>query len=254
MCRYPRPCECAKDYDPDMRDVWREVLREEAKAYCRARLRLAKKTDDWDALPVSAEMRGRMDQLRQMENMFAQEAKERNDGKSTDRWFVTFNPPHDTDPNVLWTAVTGYLRKNCGKSIAAYHCVIEQRSEDPETPKGWHVHVCVQYSDDLARSVLYQRLKATASRFWSDDQMKKPEYKKNWLTCIHLQDYHRKYVDGEKREEKMGKVRADVEVRRKYGFPEFASSPEKIFPSEDIENGISPLPPQTSSDASAPPG
>lgn len=254
-----------KDYNPDMKSVWKEVLRDEAKAYCRLALRLAKRTDDWKELShVSNEMRSMMERAQQIENLFAEESRHRNDGKASNRWFITINPPSDSDPNVLWRTVMGYLEKNEGKSIAAYHAVIEQRSEDPESPKGWHMHVCVQYSEELSRSILHQRLRPTMRTWWPDDVVKaklpdgkrnpkKATYENNWVVCVHLGEHHRKYVQGEKQEEKMAKVRADKIARERYGFPEFASGSEKIFPSEDIENGISPLPPQTSSDASAPP-
>lgn len=249
-------CDRASGVDTYLVPIWQEVIREEAKAYCRLALRLAKRTDDWQGIPVTIQQRGYMERAQQIENLFAEESRHRNDGKASNRWFITINPPSDCDPNELWRTVTGYLEKNEGRSIAAYHAVIEQRSEDPESPKGWHMHVCVQYSEELSRSILYQRLRPTMRTWWADDVVKakmpdgkrnpkKATYENNWVVCVHLGDHHRKYVQGQKQEDKMAKVRADKIARERYGFPEFASGSENIFPPIVIEDGISSIPPQT---------
>lgn len=227
-----RPCLCI-----NMVDVWREVWRDEAKAYCRSVLRLAKKTGDFSACTgATSEAVDRIQRTREIEAIFAAEAQDRNDGRATKRWFITFNPSQTVDPVELWKRVTGYLQKNEGRGIFAWYAVIEQRSEDGEQPTGWHMHCCVEYVDEIARSIVYQKLKATASYFWTADQMKKVEYKKHWLTVKPLEEYHRKYVEGEKREEKLAKVRADKIARERYGFPIFLSGSEKIFPVKDIDD------------------
>lgn len=214
------------------------MMRDEAKAYCRSVLRLAKKTGDYSECPVDSAAMQRIERTREIENIFAAEAKDRNDGRASSRWFITWNPSQTTDPVDLWKRVTGYLQKNDGRGIKAWYAVIEQRSEDGQNPSGWHVHVCLEYCEEFARSIVYQKLKATAAYFWTDAQRKMSEYKKNWLVVKPLEDYHRKYVMGEKREEKMAKVEADKFARVRYGFPEFASGSEKIFPVDSIAHGV----------------
>lgn len=219
-----------------MSAVWKEVMRDEAKAYCRAVLRLAKKTGDYAECGghVTEAVRARIERTRELENIFAKEAQDRNDGRASSRWFITWNPSQTVDPTELWRRVTGYCQKNEGRGIKAWYAVIEQRSEDGDSPSGWHMHVCVEYNDELARSIVYQKLKATANYFWTLEQMRQREYKQNWLTVKPLGDHHMKYVNGEKREEKMSKVQADKIARAAYGFPEFASGSQKIFPVEGI--------------------
>lgn len=225
-----KPCLCV-----NMVEVWRDVWKDEAKAYCRQILRLAKRTGDYsECTGATADAIERVQRVREIENIFASEAEDRNNGRANSRWFVTLNPSQTVDPVELWQKVTGYLSKNDGRGIKAWHAVIEQRSEDGDSPQGWHVHCCVEYNDLIARSIVYQKWKATAAYFWSAEQMRATEYKKHWFTVKPLEEYHRKYVEGEKRDEKMAKVRADKIARQRYGFPEFLSGSEKIFPGDGI--------------------
>lgn len=216
----------------DAHSVLKEICREEAKRTYRLQVRLALKTGDWSEIFLPERIKELMQRGQEIENIFSAEARERNDGKAREKWFVTINAPSTVDPVELWKKVSGYCSKNVGRGIGSYYVVIEQRSEDPEHPKGWHVHMCVGYKEEMSRSIVYQRLRALCRNFWSDDEMKKSEFKKYWVTVIPLGDYHEKYVTGDKREEKMAKVQADKIAREKYGFPEFASSSENIFPVE----------------------
>lgn len=215
-----------------------EVRRGDRKAYLQLLLRYAKKTGDYSGVPwyLPADQE-RYRRVRELESVFAAEAADRNDGKSNPRWFITWNPGQMVDPVELWKRIIGYFSKNTPKSIKAWYAVIEQRSEEGDSPRGWHVHACVEFVEEVARSIVYQKLKATSNYFWSSEEQKKPEFKKNWLTVKPLQDYHRKYVSGEKREEKMAKVAADKIARGAYGFPEFLSGGQEIFPGEDIGHG-----------------
>jgi len=172
---------------------------------------------------------------REYDRMMAEDIRHRNEGKVSDSWFVTLNPPKDYSPGDLWGTVTGYLKKNCPKSVKAWHAVIEQRSEDPEFPTGWHVHFIVQYHERITRSVAMQKMRSTIDRIWPKEAQKQREFTRNWCVWVHLAPHHQAYIRGDKKDEKMTKVAVDKIARERYGFPPCAfGGAEIIFPGIDI--------------------
>jgi len=179
----------------------------------------------------------------------AEDSRHRAEGKKARQWFLTFNPPSEISPGELWEVVTGYFRKNHPKSVEAAWARIEQRSEDPDHPHGWHMHVCVSYVEEFTRSVIEQRMRSVLDALWTQEQQKKDKkyFHKHWFVASHfLPAEHVKYMSGDKHHTKMSKVFADRVTRPRYGFPEnLFVGPENFFPdiAYSVSDGISQDPP-----------
>lgn len=178
----------------------------------------------------------RIEWQEEYERLRAEDIRHRNEGKQSDSWFVTINPPEGVDPVKLWNAYSKYLAKNNPKTIKAYYMIIEQRSEDSSKPDGWHLHMIIQYKEPWTRSQAIQKMRNVTLEFWTLEQQKNENFTRKWCVWRHLAHYHRAYMEGDKREDKMLKVHADKIIRETHGFPEFVrSSAEIIFPPEGID-------------------
>lgn len=227
-----------------------EADREIAEAYKRA---LRKHLDRIAAKRIIAKFKADDPSLRHYKAYFeweeaydraqAEDSKHRADGKAKRDWFITFNPPHDFSPATLWEVVSAYYKKNHPKTIEAAWLRIEQRSEDPDSPAGWHIHVAVRYDEEITRSVISQRMRSVLNRIWTEEQQTKDKkhFYKHWFVCGEfLPVEHAKYMRGEKHHSKMKKCVVDQVVRPRYGFPEnlYVGDAENIFSPVVIEDGI----------------
>lgn len=188
--------------------------------------------------PSVVRHRARLEWEREYDKIQAEDTRHRNEGKANRQWFVTFNPPESVHPSDLWSIVSKYLAKNFGRSIEAYHLVLEQRSEDADQPTGWHVHFLVRYDADVTRSRAIQKMKSVVDKLWDEAQQKHPQFTRAWCVWKPLQAYHEAYVSGGKKAEKQAKVQADRVIRARLGFPEFLSQGQIIFPAPVIEDGV----------------
>lgn len=221
---------------PDWEAALKAARQEEMKRWARVISRHELKNKEGELYRLWGD---KYERVCEIERLNAEDSRHRMEGKATDSWFITVNPPENVDIVSVWNDLGTYCKRALAKgTLLGYHLVVEQRSEDPASPHGWHVHALLRFDEELSRSNARDRMKSVFNKIWTDQQRKHKQYSKNWNVWLHLQEYHRKYIEGDKRDEKMAKVYADVEVRKRYGFPDFLQGGEIIFPSSDIENGL----------------
>lgn len=126
-------------------------------------------------------------------------------------FFVTINAKDDIDVVQFWAQMKKCEKKTLLKSVRGRY-VIEQRSEGDQEPYGWHIHWLVEFEKHNPKSAIVQQVYQCF---------------KNYVAGANYIDVrlvvgedawkmYEKYISGEKKEEKMGKVQKDIILREKY--------------------------------------
>lgn len=137
--------------------------------------------------------------------------------KDTTRWFVTISAKDPVDHYQFWQQMKKCVKKVKIQGSGMY--VIEQRSEMDQDPYGWHIHWLVEFETQSSKAVIIQQVYQCFQRFLAGSNYvdARPVYTdEDW-------EAKRKYISGEKKQDKMGKVEKDRFLRKKHGYPEIIS-------------------------------
>lgn len=242
MGDYPDTVEDALEAERELRELRQEVRRDMLKTYLRQELRWAIRhhEEEGETLRDFGIRRVHLDRFKRGEEitkLLAAERAEREDKKARKGWFITINPPERVSAPELWESCRRYLKAS--RSMEGSLMVIEQRSEDENLFKGWHVHMCVGFKKPMPWSKVKESMGTLISSLWTESEQEDGNFSSKWCVILPLGAYHRKYIDGDKHRTKMGKVHVDAVFRERYMFPPSLAfgQPEIIFPSEDIDHG-----------------
>lgn len=129
----------------------------------------------------------------------------------THMFFVTINAKDGIDVVPFWAQMKKCVDKALLKSNRSKY-VIEQRSEGDQEPYGWHIHWLVEFEKHTPKSVIVQQVyrcfkSYVAGANYIDVRL---------VVGEDAWKMYEKYISGEKKEEKMGKVQKDIILREKY--------------------------------------
>lgn len=73
------------------------------------------------------------------------------------KYLITINPPKDSD--IEWPSLLNTYKKICAYKEVLHNpkMVLEQRSEDPNNPYGWHMHIATENAYGLSKSQMITR-------------------------------------------------------------------------------------------------
>lgn len=179
-----------------------ELLRCAAKKFLRQRIMEDKSTGDL-LLNTAVKRWGK--------EMFVQEKRGRK--RETTKKLITISAKDNIDVHQFWKRMEKCKSKTKLSSKNGMY-VLEQRAEGEQEPYGWHIHWLVDFEVTSATSVIVQQIYQCFTRFVTAA---------NYIDVKDVPDDHwehkKIYMEGKKKEEKMGKVQKDIQMRNKLNIP-----------------------------------
>lgn len=125
----------------------------------------------------------------------------------SDRWFITVNVRSDSDPQRLWARVVKFV--GMSKVVRILANLDQSGIEDYKHP---HVHFYVEYPKPLYQSKVIQVFSCAFTDYVGGD---------NFVDVKIGGEYHVRYCQGDKTDEKLEIVAKSREYRQKYNVPEY---------------------------------
>lgn len=179
-----------------------ELLRCAAKKFLRQRIMEDKSTGDL-LLNTAVKRWGK--------EMFVQDKRGRK--RETTKKLITISAKDNIDIHQFWKRMEKCKNKTRLSSKNGMY-VLEQRAEGEQEPYGWHIHWLVDFEVTSATSVIVQQIYQCFTRFVTAA---------NYIDVKDVPDDHwehkKIYMEGKKKEEKMGKVQKDIQMRNKLNIP-----------------------------------
>lgn len=128
--------------------------------------------------------------------------------------FVTISAKDNIDVHQFWKQMEKCIKKS---KLRYKRCsyVLEQRSEGDQEPYGWHIHWLVEFEATSSAAIISQQVYQCFTKYLGGA---------NYVDVKDVYDEEQyqqkmKYITGSKKEDKMGKVKKDVELRNKKQIP-----------------------------------
>lgn len=127
--------------------------------------------------------------------------------QSNDRWFVTVNAKDDVDPIRFWARAEKTM-----SMVKSEYMIMSLEQRGVEVLQGWHIHIYVEYGKKVYKSKVIQVFANSFVDYVGSD---------NYIDVRIGGEHHIGYIQGNKVDEKMEKVSADIVWKEHNNIPRY---------------------------------